>query len=185
MSRRRTASLVALLVLCAMLIVWSARTTSDTPRASDPPGKRQVLPAPLSPSSKRSAGAADAIRLMPPPDVTSPPERTFRAPPVTLTAEDRRTMNYAVDDVVRAGRDACLYPWLESETFDVPAEFVLDAVLFDGGLADMTFRAIGRDVPPDVVSCMADQVWYTEWPTWELEGELRLQRHFVLNPADR
>lgn len=93
-------------------------------------------------------------------------------------------MNYAVDGVLREAKAQCLAPWLARQPEPPPsAEFVFDALLFDGQLADIGMRSLTLDVPAEVVSCVADMAWYTDWPTWDLRGELRLQRSFdVVTP---
>jgi hypothetical protein len=107
-----------------------------------------------------------------------------RPPDVPLSPDDRRTMNYAVDGVLKEAKTQCLAPWLDKMPDAPPsAEFVFDALLFDGQLADIGMRSLTLDVPADVVSCVADLAWTTDWPTWELRGELRLQRSFdVITP---
>jgi hypothetical protein len=95
-------------------------------------------------------------------------------------------MNFAVDGVLRAARTECLEPWLDQTASEpggqLPAEFVFDAVLHDGRMVDMGFRSLEREVPTDVIQCVADKAWYAEWPEWDLQGELRLQRSITVTP---
>ena len=95
-------------------------------------------------------------------------------------------MNYAVDDVLKLAREDCLVPWLSemqsSEGELEPAEIVMDVVLYDGQMADITFRSLTYDVPRDVVDCVAERAWSAEWPSWDLSGELRLQRSASVRP---
>ena len=90
-------------------------------------------------------------------------------------------MNYAVDAVLQEAKVSCLEPWLKNNPEAPPSsEFVFDALLFDGQLADIGMRSLSLDVPAEVVGCVADAAWYNDWPTWDLDGELRLQRSFDL-----
>lgn len=179
MDRRALAGLGAIAVLAIVAAVWLFGRP-DPPQSDPAPVRPQaVRPAPAQPAPK-----AVRVALPPPADVEPPRMPDERPPDVAITADDRRSMNYAVDGVLQEAKTQCLAPWLARLPEPPPsAEFVFDALLFDGQLADIGMRSLTVDVPADVVSCVADKAWYTDWPTWDLRGELRLQRSFdVVTP---
>ena len=170
--------LVAGLILVALIAIVAALVLMRRP---DPPPEEPPVarPSPVRPAPAVPAPKAVRVALPPPADVEPPRLPNERPPEVALTPEDRRSMNYAVDGVLREAKSQCLEPWL-AKLPERPAttEFVFDALLFDGQLADIGMRSLTLDVPADVVSCVADTAWYADWPTWDLRGEIRLQRAF-------
>jgi hypothetical protein len=172
MERRVVAGLSAV----ALLAVLAAAVLSRDPDSPGPPTP-PPSPAPVAPPSP--APIAVRVALPPPADVDPPAVPEERPADVPITPDDRRAMNYAVDDVLKEAEAQCLEPWL-ARLPERPgrAEFVFDALLFDGQLADIGMRSLTVDVPADVVSCVADAAWYADWPSWDLRGELRLQRSF-------
>ena len=174
MERRLLAGLIVLGVLA--IVIASLWTRRPDPA---PPEVPVVRPPPVKAAPAAPAPKAVRVPLPPPADVEPPRLPEERPPDVAITAEDRRSMNYAVDGVLREARTECLEPWLAKlPERPANAEFVFDALLFDGQLADIGMRSLTVDVPADVVSCVADMAWYADWPTWDLRGELRLQRSF-------
>ena len=99
-----------------------------------------------------------------------------RPPPAVVTPDDKRKMNFAVDEAMTAAREDCILPWIDEIAEPTEAEFVMDVVLWNGRIYDYSIRSLTLDLPRDVLGCIGDKVWYQEWPTWELPGELRLQR---------
>lgn len=165
--------LLALLLL-ALLVVGDTTSAPVEPAPAPRPAKPKPAERPM-PASVR-------IPLPPPRNVEPPTPPDERPPPAPITPDDRRDMNFAVDRVLQAAREECLEPWLAGVDDAPPkAEFVFDAVLFDGQLADIGMRSLHLEVPRDVVGCVADRAWYADWPTWDLQGELRLQRSFEID----
>ena len=151
---------------------------ADSGGGNDAP-VRVVGPSPRLPAAARQ----ERVALTPPPGreapAAPPPSERVQA---NLTPEDRGAMNTAVDDAVAAAREECLRPWLVAHDEVDPAEFVFDAVTYDGRMVDVGIRSLTHDLPADVVTCVADKAWDAEWPEWDVTGELRLQRHFEVNP---
>ncbi len=174
MERRLVAGLIVVAVLAIVGAVFLMRRPEPAP-----PVEHVVRPQPVKPAPAQPAPKAVRVPLPPPADVEPPRLPDERPPDVALTPEDRRSMNYAVDGVLQEAKTQCLEPWL-AKVPERPAraEFVFDALLFDGQLADIGMRSLTLDVPADVVSCVADRAWYADWPTWDLRGEIRLQRSF-------
>jgi hypothetical protein len=166
---------VLLVLLGGLAVLLSAPDTGERP-----------APRPVEVPAPRPVPRAQHIPLRPPPDIEVPDPPRERPPPAEITPDDRRTMNFAVDGVLRAARTECLEPWLDQSASEPggerPAEFVFDAVLHDGRMVDMGFRSLEREVPADVIECVADKAWYAEWPEWELRGEQRLQRSITVTP---
>jgi len=175
MDRRLIAGLGVIAVLAIVAAVLLPMRRPD----AAPPPEHVERPKPATPAPARPAPIAVRVALPPPSDVEPPRLPEQRPPDVAITPEDRRAMNYAVDGVLREAESQCLEPWL-AKLPERPssAEFVFDALLFDGQLADIGMRSLTVDVPADVVSCVADMAWYADWPTWDLRGEIRLQRSF-------
>jgi hypothetical protein len=176
-SDRKPPWLVAGLVLLAVATLWlGAMLVLD---AMDPPPSS--APDPKEPRPTAPAGyQSQRIGLEPPPGVDRPALPREPPKPALLTPDDRRAMNFAVDDVVKAAKRDCLLPWLAKVAPDATSEFVIDAVLYDGRVVDIGLRSLDRELPPDVTSCVADRAWLSDWPEWDLPGELRLQREFDL-----
>lgn len=93
-----------------------------------------------------------------------------------LTPDMRREMNYFVDDILKASRNACIMPWLEEIGPGTRSEFVFDAVLVDGEMYDIGVRSLDRELPGEVSGCISDQAWSQEMPKFDFPGEVRLQR---------
>jgi hypothetical protein len=125
---------------------------------------------------------ATRASLPPPAGIERPQPPPEPLPPARVTPDDRREMNYAVDGVLRAARVDCLEPFLADAGAEPGAEeeFVFDAVLYDGRLYDVGLRSMGHDLPDSVLACVADRAWYSDWPEWDLGGELRLQRSIAV-----
>jgi hypothetical protein len=100
-----------------------------------------------------------------------------------MTPEDRRLMNFSTDDMLKVVRAECLQPWVNERAAEV--ELVFDVLLSDGRVMDIGMRPIGAEVPPEVVSCVADKAWMNDWPEWDLPGELRLQRMITVSPKGK
>lgn len=162
-----------------ILVAATAGLLSIVLLAGDERQEQPVVAASPAPRP-RSGPVPRAIRasLPPPAGVERPEPPPEPLPEARITPDDRREMNYAVDAVVRAARHECLAPFLAEAgvASGVEEEFVLDAVLYDGRLYDVGLRAMGLDLPEDVLACVADRAWYADWPEWDLAGELRLQR---------
>jgi len=158
-----TLSLLGLLML-GMLI---AQDTIPEPAEDAPPQVAAVRPHP-----------APLVRqpLRPPPGITPPEPAAERPSPAQLEPADRKLMNYAVDNVLKEARDDCILPWIDAIEDPLTAEFVFDAVLHDGQLFDVGLRSLSAEVPPTVLDCVAEKAWLGDWPTWNIQGELRLQR---------
>lgn len=167
------AALLALLLLGA-LVATDGGAPVEVPAEAPRPAPRPI-----------EAPRPAQVRIpLPPPRSVEPPRPPDERPAeARLTPDDRREMNFAVDAVIRAAREECLQPWLAGVDAAPPeSEFVFDAVLFDGQLADVGLRSLDLPLPQDVVDCVADRAWYADWPSWELGGELRLQRSFGVRP---
>jgi hypothetical protein len=163
------AAVVALLVALGLALTFGG---PDEAAPTSRPDPKKV--------EARPSGGRQVLRR--PADVEAPEVPDERPEAAQVTPDVRREMNYAMDGVIQAARRDCLGPWITKQgTGNV--EFVFDAVLWDGRLVDFGMRALGPEVPEEVVSCVADAVWYGEWPEWELAGELRLQRSIELEPA--
>jgi hypothetical protein len=173
--RRLAIAIGALIAAAALtLLVLLAFPPSTGPEVpAVPRGRTRSIPVPR------------AIRatLPPPPDIERPALPEEPLPPAQITPEDRRQMNFAVDGVLKAARAECIGPWLANIGAEQADEFVFDAVLYEGRLYEVGLRAMGHDIPPDVLDCVADRVWYAEWPEWDLPGELRLQRSLQMSPT--
>jgi hypothetical protein len=135
------------------------------------------VPAPRAATPRPAAAPGGRVQVRPPKGVEAPAPPDERPEPAAITPDLRREMNYAMDGVIQAARRECLDPWVERVG---TTEMVFDAVLYDGRLVDFGLRSLGEPVPDDVLACVADAVWYGDWPEWELGGELRLQRSIEL-----
>lgn len=168
--------LVSLAVLVVMGLVIAG--SSETP---EPPA-----PASAAPSARIEPvrAAPRAVRVpLPAPAGRAHPDVRERKDPVHLNGDLKFTMNTAVDDAIKPARHECLEPWVDSLTNPRETEFVFDAVIHDGELADIGLRSLSEAVPEDVVACVADKVWEADWPTMDVPGELRLQRTLTVTPA--
>lgn len=171
--------LVSLAVLLLMALVIAG--SSDGP-------EEQPAPAPAARTSRSEPvrAAPRAVRVpLPAPAGRAHPDVRERLAPVHLTGDLKFTMNSAVDDAIRPARLQCLEPWVDSLTDARETEFVFDAVIHDGALADIGLRSLTEAVPEDVVACVADVVWDSDWPPMDVPGELRLQRTLTVTPAPR
>lgn len=161
---------VGVALLAALLWVLIAQDT-DVPEAET---------VAVATPEKRPADApvqmATRAKVPRPEGIDEPEWPEERPPPTTITPDDKRKMNYAVDDVLRDAREECILPWIDDLPDPLEAEFVFDAVLWDGQLYEAGIRSLNAEIPQDVLTCIGDKVWIREWPTWELNGELRLQR---------
>ncbi len=173
--RRTLVGLGAVATIVVGLLGWLIATD---------PGPARTLPAPPRPRAGRPAPEAPrpARGRVSLPRPTSP---SPGAAPRPLDGNAKYELNATVDEAVRAARDACLVPYVNGLADPEEVEFVLDVVVVDGQVADFGFRAPGGDeVPPDVVQCLADEVWGVDWPRFAaLEAETRLQRSFTVRPA--
>lgn len=169
---------VAVAGLFAAVLLFALTTSPDPgPPAPKVRPARPAAPVPV-------PGAPSVRRSVPPPTGVEAPEPPDERPePAKVTPDLRREMNFAMDAVLRAARQDCLQPWLDVDPSGPPVEVVFDAVLFDGKLVDFGLRSLGPAVPDEVVACVADAVWYGDWPDWEIRGELRLQRAVELEPS--
>jgi hypothetical protein len=166
------AAVVAVLLLGLLI----AQDTGS--QVAEAPAPAPVAPAPAPPPPVGTAPAPRFARVAvtAPPDVapTEPlPERPVAA---DVGPEQYREMNYAMDDVINDAREECIRPWLDRTPEARKAEFVFDAVLYDGRMYDFGLRSLSTEVPGEVMSCIRDQAWYGEWPDFELKGQLTLQR---------
>ena len=116
---------------------WAA--ASDTPNVG--PTKRV--------SSNRPKPARPNVRVtLPAPVGVDPPVLPREPPePALLTGDNRRLMNFAVDDVLTTARTECLVPWLGREGDGEPVEIVFDAVIHDGRLVNVGLRSMRLEVP--------------------------------------
>ncbi|MEQ1564864.1 MAG: hypothetical protein ABMA64_04445 [Myxococcota bacterium] len=164
------AGLLAAMLLggLVMVMVIAADVPEQDPAAATP------APAPTGFRSQRQP-------LAPPPGVERPRIPRERPEEARITPDDRRAMNFAVDDVLKAARADCLEPWVGTVSPEVAEEVVFDAVLIDGRVVDIGIRALTHEIPPDVLACVADRAWLSDWPEWELKGELRMQRSFEVS----
>jgi hypothetical protein len=163
------ALVVAILLLGLLIAQDTGPDLGDVPPAPEVQVEPRPDPGPVASKAVRHA-------LKPPADIEPPEPPDERPAEAAVTPDDRRAMNYAVDHVLRAARDECIVPWLDTIPEPTNAEFVFDAVLYDGQLYDVGLRSLSLDMPGEVVDCVADRAWYADWPTWDLGGELRLQR---------
>lgn len=170
---------VVLVGVVLVLIVAAVGGLLVVDAAQDEPLAPEVARRPA-PSPPASATASQRVTLPAPPGVDLPPPSRSGRQPVRLTPEDRRLMNFSVDDVLRVARADCLQAWVNAGGQNL--EIVFDVVLSDGRVMDIGMRSLGPPVPPEVVSCVADKAWLADWPEWDLPGELRLQRSFTMNP---
>ncbi len=144
---------------------------AETP---DPvPPRPTVTPAPARPEA--APRASQRISLEPPPE-RERPVRPEVVEPTPLTPDMRREMNYFVDDILKASRDDCILPWLDQMEPGTEAEFVIDAVLYDGQMYDVGIRSLDHELPGSVRSCIGDKAWSRDAPELDLSGEIRLQR---------
>lgn len=173
MNKRVVLAGVALAIVAALL--W-ALIAQDTSVSTDP--EPEPAPVAAAPRPDPTAAVQRGIRAtVPRPEGIPEPEwPEERPPPSIITPDDKRKMNYAVDDVLRDAREECILPWIDDLDEPVEAEFVIDAVLWDGQLYEAGIRSLNLEIPQQVMDCVGDKVWIREWPTWELNGELRLQR---------
>ncbi len=145
----------------------------DVPEVEAEPAPAEVdvveVPAPPEPSRGGPLQRPDDV-----PEGDFPEEAP---PPADITPDVKRDMNYAVDDIVRAARDECIVPWIDEIPDPTEAEFVFDAVLWNGVLYDASIRSLNVDIPPTVMDCIRDRVWYQDFPEFALPGEVRLQRN--------
>ncbi|HHO53819.1 MAG TPA: hypothetical protein ENK18_23840 [Deltaproteobacteria bacterium] len=165
-------SLVAVLLLGALI----AQDTTPDPPIAPPPVASSVAPSAPAPRATR-------VQLPRPADVQLPEPPREPPAPAELTPDDRRRMNYAMNDVLIEAREACILPWIDGLEEPLKAEFVLDAVLYDGHLYDVGIRSLDLEMPTSVRDCIADKAWYGDWPSWDLQGELRLQRSVAYRNA--
>lgn len=172
-----SASLVAVFLLGALI------AQDTTPEA---PAEHPAAPAARAPARSASAEPAPVAVRVPlrRPAGVQLPEPPEEAPePAYLSPDDRRLMNHAMNDVLSEARDACILPWLDEQQEPLKAQFVLDAVLYDGQLYDVGIRSLDLEMPGAVSDCIADKAWYGDWPSWDLSGELRLQRSVAYKNA--
>ncbi len=167
------------LVVLALLVLVLVVVVGGGPAPEAPPAPRTRV--------VRAEGARPAPRSvrvpLPAPAGREHPDPSTRQEPARLDADIKREMNHAADDVLSEARSRCLQPWVDDE-IEAPTEVVFDFVLHDGELADIGLRSLSREMPADVVSCVADAVWEAEWPGFgQLPGELRLQRSLDLVPV--
>jgi hypothetical protein len=158
---------VAALLGLALIVALAPDTGPDVPEPAP-----RAAPRPVAPDSAR-------VRIRPPKGVEAPEPPDERPEPAKVTPDLRREMNYAMDGVIRTARRECVDAWVADAG---GAELVFDAVLYDGRLVDFGLRSLGEPLPDDVVACVADAVWYGDWPEWDLPGEMRLQRSVELEP---
>lgn len=173
--RRNVIVLVGALLL--MLVVGVGGLVLLDAQQVDP----VVAAAPVPAKSAPDVPASQRVALPAPPGVDLPPPSRTGRQPVRLTPEDRRLMNFSVDDVLRAARADCLQSWVNAGGQDV--EIVFDVLLSDGRVMDIGMRSLGQAVPQEVVGCVADKAWIADWPEWDLPGELRLQRAITMKPV--
>jgi hypothetical protein len=174
MDRRLLVLIVALVAIGGAGFVWLL--SADTPNGAAPAASGARLA--QAPRQQRAS-------LPPPPGQALPrdlPPPSERVQATHLTPEERGSMNQAVDGVLATAREECLRPWLQSLGDPNPSEFVFDAVTYDGRLVDIGIRSLQHDIPGDVMTCVDDKAWDAEWPEWDVQGELRLQRHIEINP---
>lgn len=171
MNARVVAGGIVVVVVAALLWALIAQDTSVEAPESEVKVER---PAPRAPDAP--VQMATRAKVPRPAGIDEPEWPEERPPPSMITADDKRKMNYAVDDVLRDAREECILPWIDALPDPLEAEFVFDAVLWDGQLYEAGIRSLNAEIPQDVLTCIGDKVWIREWPTWQLEGELRLQR---------
>ncbi|MCA9494220.1 MAG: hypothetical protein KC621_30040 [Myxococcales bacterium] len=166
---------LAVLALMGFVIVGSGETeeVAESPAPSAP-----------TPRTEPVRAAPRSVRVpLPAPSGRRHPDVRQRKEPVHLDGDLKLVMNTAVDDAIRPARVECLEPWVDGLPNPHETEFVFDAVIHDGELADIGLRSLSVPVPEEVVGCVADKVWEADWPTMNVPGELRLQRTLTVTPA--
>ncbi|MBX2796199.1 MAG: hypothetical protein KTR31_00980 [Myxococcales bacterium] len=180
MNRRTIAGLAVIAVIVAGLALFALGpqdTEPDVPEPVERPETKQDR------EVVKAYPRAKPIPLPRPPDIEVPEPLEDRPSPVDIGHEEKLEMNYAVDDVLKEARDSCIVEWIDGIADPTEAEFVFDAVLVDGRLSDVTMRSLNLEMPQTVADCIRDAAWYADWPTWDLEGELRLQRQISYRNA--
>lgn len=176
MNPRIVAGGLALVLIAGLLWLLIAQDTEVDAPAPEPVAAEPAPPPAPANAPLRVAERAKLARSAGVPEPEWPEERPE---PSVITPDDKKKMNYAVDDVLRDARDECIVPWIDEIAEPVEAEFVFDAVLWDGQVYEAGIRSLNLEIPQPVLTCIGDKVWIREWPTWELNGELRLQRQIT------
>ncbi len=151
-----------------------------------PPPPKVERPRPTPSTVPAPAPQFTRVQVPAPAGVDRPDFPAVRPEPADLAPDEYRAMNYAMDDVINGAREVCIRPWIDATDEPLTAEFVFDAVLYDGRMFDFGLRSLSAEVPGDVMDCMRDQAWFSEWPDFDLRGQLMLQRKVeVQNEAER
>ncbi len=177
---RRLIGLAAVGSFLAISLLGLLIARDTTPEAVSP---APPAPAVAPPAAPTASPQATRVPLPRPPDHEGPEVPRERLPTVEITAEERQSMNYAIDDVLAEARDDCLLPWIDDLEAPTRAEFVFDVVLYDGEIYDIGLRSLDLPLPASVSDCVAEVSWGASWPTWDLQGELRLQRSVAYRNA--
>ena len=168
------AFVVATLAIVSLL--YQSTEPGDVELDIDPaPEVGKIAPAPAPASKPRT-------RVDPRPRDTPVPASLARPNPTTenVPPDVKQDYNYAMRDAVKEARIQCIAPYVDEVGMLEPATMVMDAVVTDGELTDISLRSVG-DMPKDVVDCARDAAWAIDWPSWDGQGELRFQETFTVS----
>lgn len=141
-----------------------------------------ATPAPAAPAVSRTRKAASprgprVYELQPPPGWEAPPSRP-EAEHVPMDPEETQAFQRAAMRASGLAEAQCLEPWAQrtpAVDADQPeAEVVMDTILDDGVVVDVRLRGL-VDLPPDVLDCIRDVAWATDWPEADSSGQLVFQ----------
>jgi hypothetical protein len=160
------------IVLLGLLI---AQDTGGEVDELDPPAP-VVVAEPRPAQEVRPAPQYTRVAVTAPEGLAPTEPMPKRPAPADVGPDEYRAMNYAMDDVIGGAREECIQPWLDRTPDALTSEFVFDAVLYDGRMVDFGLRSLSSEVPAEVMGCIRDQAWYSDWPDFDIEGQMTLQR---------
>ncbi len=166
--RRLLALAVAMVVLALVAVMaWTLR-----PDTTPDPAPEHVLP-----ETERRVRKVYPLPNPRPvvPEPAAAPEPDVVPEPGPVPKEVSIEFAGATMNALAEVRVECVDPWLESDGPE-EAEFALNAVVVDGAVADIELLTVIDDLPDDVVDCIRDVAWSTDWPEVEMVGEVRYQR---------
>lgn len=179
MSQRSAIALVVGLALIAILLVamlyQSGQSSGDPPVIGEGGAEPVYRPPEPSPRPARPTPREELAVAAP---GNQPSAATEPVP-----ADVRKEFNYAMRDAVKEARVQCVNPWLSKLESPPPATFIMDAVVTDGELTDISLRGIG-EIPTEVSDCARDAAWAVAWPSWDGKGEVRFQETFTTTGRD-
>ena len=173
MNRNAAIAVVAAVVLLGL--GWLALGRSEGPAVVPPPVAPR--PAPVEVAEPADVAAAEVAPAEGDVGAPEPAPRAVGTDPVQLELDERKAMQGSIDKAIRSARTQCFNAWLATPEGDPNLELVLDAVVREGRVSEVTLRPLG-DIPEEVVSCARDTAWTYEWPELVTKGELRFQRVF-------